>query len=358
MNAQPIPFDSGPLETLAERLGARLSVDDCGPQADYPSPADASWTTGAATPLLDQGLLAVDGPDSATFLHNQLTNDIEHLGDAEARWYGYCSPKGRLLSTFLGWRSAEGFRLTVSRGLTEPVRKRLSMYVLRAKAKVRDASAETLLIGLIGDRARDALARLGLATPTAMAVSRHDGLTAVGLTAVSLAGDAAPASDRWILEVPADRVDEVWAVLRATLTPVSTSVWRRTEVLSGIPRILPGTSEHFVPQMVNFELVGGVNFKKGCYPGQEVVARSQYLGKLKRRTFVAHLDGTPPAAGADVTLPGQSEPVGEVVLAAPDARGGTDLLFEARTDALAGSTPMVGGIALRIGRLPYEIPGA
>ncbi|MEN9314328.1 MAG: hypothetical protein RIS35_721 [Pseudomonadota bacterium] len=372
MSAQPLPFDPASPESLAEFLGARAIVDECGPQACYENAeagagpgesrpwgraADSDWTAGSVSPLLDLGMLAVDGAEAAGFLHNQLTNDVQHLGDAQARWYGYCSPKGRLLSNFLGWRTAEGFAFTVARGLAEPMRKRLSMYVLRSKAKVRDASAEAILLGLIGERAPAALERLGLTAPEAMAVTRQGALTVIGLAPVAAPGETAAPVSRWMLCVPVDRLAEVWTELRALLEPVSTAVWRRTEILSGVPRIVPPTSEHFVPQMVNFELVGGVDFKKGCYPGQEVVARSQYLGKLKRRTFLAHLDGAPPAAGTDVTLPGQTEPVGEVVIAAPGAGGGAVLLFEARTDTLAGGTPTVEGRALRLGRLPYEIPG-
>lgn len=358
MSAQPLPFDPATPEALAEFLGARPGVDECGPQACYDASGEADWATGSVSPLLDLGLLCVEGADAASFLHNQLTNDVQHLGDTQARWFGYCSPKGRLLSNFLGWRSGEGFAFTVARGLAEPMRKRLSMYVLRAKAKVRDASAEQILLGLIGERVPAALERLGMPAPEPMAVARDAmPMTVIGLAPVAARGETAPPVPRWMLCVPPDRLAEVWGELRATLAPVSSTVWRRTEILSGVARIVPPTSEHFVPQMVNFELVGGVDFKKGCYPGQEVVARSQYLGKLKRRTFLAHLDGAPPAAGTDVTLRGRTEPVGEVVLAAPEAGGGAVLLFEARTDTLAGEAPTVEGHALRLGRLPYAIPG-
>jgi folate-binding protein YgfZ len=122
-----------------------------------------------------------------------------------------------------------------------------------------------------------------------------------------------------------------------------------------VPRVVAGTSELFVPQMVNFESVDGVNFRKGCYPGQEVVARSQYLGKLKRRMFAGHGDGVPPEPGADVVPAAGGEPCGQVVLAAPDGAGGFDLLFESQTAAVEAGPVAVGGATLALRALPYAL---
>ncbi len=133
---------------------------------------------------------------------------------------------------------------------------------------------------------------------------------------------------RWLLVVPAERAQAAWQAVTAVAEPIGTADWRRTEVLAGVPRIVPGTYEQFVPQMLNFESVDGVSFRKGCYPGQEIVARSQYLGKLKRRMFVGHGEGPEPAPGSDVTPADGGEPCGQVVIAAPDPAGGFDLLFE------------------------------
>jgi len=367
-----------------DRLGARLEVDDCGPQAAYPGVTVAGLAAGFVAPLLDLGLLAVTGAEAAHFLHGQLTNDVEHLGDAEMRWYGYCTPKGRLLATLAGWKDAEGIMLVAPRPQAEPLRKRLSMYVLRSKAKVLDRSAEVVLLGVGGAAGPAALAALGLAAPSGLDGESSDGLVVVGMPAIDAgreddvaargAGVGADAGSdtvgaraqagatgadaaipRWLLAVPADRLDAAWATLCATLRPVSTTAWRWTEVRAGVPRIVAGALEQFVPQMINFEVVGGVNFRKGCYPGQEIVARSQYLGKLKRRMFAAHLDGPEPAPGSDV-LGADGQPCGQVVLAAPAPRGGVDLLVESQVAAVQAGGLTAGGVALEMGSLPYALP--
>lgn len=352
--AQPV-HDPARLAPLVERLGARWSADACGAQAVFPEADPVRLAGGFAAPLPDLGVLEVSGADAVTFLHAQLTNDVEHLGSGEARWFGYCSPKGRLLSTFLGWGAEDGVALTVARPQAEALRKRLSMYVLRAKARVVDRSDAVVLFGLGGDAVPAALAEIGLDAPAAMSVARHDGLAVTGLPPVADVLVPGPLP-RWLLAVPAERVDTVWSVLAARLCPASSTLWRRTEVRSGIPRIVAGAVERFVPQMINFELVGGVNFKKGCYPGQEVVARSQYLGKLKRRMFLARLAGPAPAPGADVVPADGGEPIGEVVLSAEAPGGAAEVLFEARTEAVPGSRPCVDGAPLEVLALPYEVP--
>jgi folate-binding protein YgfZ len=177
----------------------------------------------------------------------------------------------------------------------------------------------------------------------------------VGLPAVTVPATDAPLP-RWLLVVPADQATEVWGRLTAVSSPMSGLAWRHAEVLSAVPRIVPATQELFVPQMINFESVDGVNFRKGCYPGQEVVARSQYLGKLKRRMFLAHGLGVEPAPGSDVLPASGGEPCGQVVLAAADGAGGFDVLFEARTEALdAGAPRTVDGTVLTVRALPYAL---
>ncbi|HWS74848.1 MAG TPA: folate-binding protein [Quisquiliibacterium sp.] len=341
----------GAWHPLAQALGLRLEEDAWGLQARSAAAAAPQLAAGFAAPLPDLGLLAVTGADALGFLHGQLTNDVEHLADAEARWYGYCTAKGRLLSTFLGWREDEGVALTVARPMAETVRKRLAMFVLRAKAKVSDASDSRLLFGVGGSGAPEALRGLGLEAPGPMAVSRARGASVVGLPAVAVAGRAC---GRWLLSVPAADAPDAWRALGA-LAPVSSETWRWTEVLAGVPRIVAATAEHFVPQMLNLDLSGGVSFTKGCYPGQEIVARTHYLGKQRRRMFVGHLMGAAPGPGSDV-LDAQRAPVGRVVLAAPSPVGGADLLFEAQIAALAEGPLSVDGTRIVPGELPYALP--
>lgn len=350
-----LPHDPASLAPLIERLGGRLAVDDCGAQALFTPLTPAVIAGGFACLLTDLGLLEVRGADATNFLHNQLTNDVEQLDEGSARWFGYCSPKGRLLTTLLGWRDEDGVRLILPRPQAEPIRKRLSMFVLRAKARVTDASDAMPLIGLVGDAARATLLGLGLQAPEPMTLARTPGCTVIGLPGIAAAPGAA-VSPRWLLAAPQDTISELWQQLTMTLPAVDSTAWRWTEVRSGIPRIVAGAVEQFVPQMVNLELVGGVSFTKGCYPGQEVVARSQYLGKLRRRMFLAHLPGPVPAPGADVLPAGGGEPLGQVVIAAPALAGGADLLIEARTDGLADARPVIAGVALTLETLPYSVP--
>ena len=304
------------------------------------TPVDDSTADGALR-LTDWALLRARGPDAATFLQSQLTQDVLGLHRDQVRLSGYCSAKGRLLASLWVWRMDDDtFGLLCSVDLAAPLSKRLSMYVLRAKCKIDDASADWALWGLVGASARQWL----------------------GASAVP-PGRAAPHGGGWALGLrPAEGHARHHVVQPATaaapaLPALEAPVWQRLEVTSGVPRITAATVEQFVPQMINLERVGGVDFQKGCYPGQEVVARSQYRGTLKRRM---HLFATASAAH-----PGQevfhsddpSQPAGMVVNAATDAHE-TRLLAEVKLAALDHGTLHLGsasGPALRRLELPYPI---
>jgi folate-binding protein YgfZ len=238
-----------------------------------------------AVRLADWGLIRARGADAVTFLQGQLTNDLAPLGANQARLAGFCTAKGRLLASFVAWQAGpDEWLLACSADLLAPTLKRLSMFVLRAKCQLSDASAELPLWGVAGEAAQQ---WLGADTPAApWAVRRKGEAQVVRLPDASgclrcLA--IGPALDQALADVPALHLE----------------AWRWLEVQSGVVRIVAATSEAFVPQMVNFELVGGVSFKKGCYPGQEVVARSQYRGTLKRRGALLSAE-TPLAPGQEV----------------------------------------------------------
>jgi folate-binding protein YgfZ len=259
------------------------------------------------------------------------------------------------MATLRTWRAGDEVRLLLSRPLASSIAKRLSMFVLRAKAKVIDTSDASVVFGLIGEPAvRAAIASTTISPPAPEASVVDAGLELVGLPAMP--HDETGALPRWLLIVPADQAASTWTRLSATASPISARAWRRSEVLAGVPRIVPGTSEHFVPQMVNFESVDGVSFTKGCYPGQEIVARSQYLGKLKRRMFLGSGHGDLPVPGQDVhTLIDGAEPCGEVVLAAPDGQGGFEVLFESQIDAVEQGGVRIGLHRLTLRPLPYPL---
>jgi hypothetical protein len=274
--------------------------------------------------LPDWGLIRARGEDSRSFLHGQLTQDMLKLAPGETRLAGYCSAKGRLLASFVVWLDGDDVLLACSADLLPATLKRLSMFVLRAKCKLSDATAELPLYGLVGDAVQAAAAERSIAwLPDAQGVPR------------ALCVGAPPAGPALDIEL-----------------------WRWLEVHSGVARIVGATVEHFVPQMVNLELVGGVNFQKGCYPGQEIVARSQYRGTLKRRAYVVQAQA-PLQPGQEIFSPAEPEqPVGEVVLAAAPAGRAPVALVELKIAAAHG--PLHAGSAtgpsLQLGALPYAFP--
>jgi folate-binding protein YgfZ len=349
--AQPV-WNLAAVERLAQEVGGVVRVDACGPGIDVGTASlpDRDFLA----PLPDLGVIGASGEAAAAFLHGQLTNDVEHLVPGIAHWAGYCSAKGRLLSTMRYWRDEQTIWLTSARPLAQLLTKRLSRYVLRAKAKVTDYSDACAVFGLCG-------ASLGLLAANTLALlvpgpdeaSSNGGAHLVGLPGLPQADGAV--RPRWLLVVAADQAAQIWQTLQAAGTPVASEAWRRTEVLCAIPRIVPGSYEQFVPQMINFESVDGVNFRKGCYPGQEIVARSQYLGKLKRRMFLATGQGATPEPGSDILADAGGEPCGQVVLAASDGAGGFDVLFESQLAAIEAGGVRAGSIPLSLGNLPYSL---
>ena len=430
---------------------------------DIQSPTPTSGEAVLPYALLQNlGVLRAQGPDAPSFLHGQFSNDILTLMPGHARLAGYLTPNGRLLATFWVIRhdmppapeqpAVPTFWLVCSRDLAAAMAKRLSMYVLRAKCKIVDASNDHAVLGFVGParRATQALAghedvvvtaalpdvtltettadmlttsvrhRLGndrllvrslLVVPRALVAPAADTTDAPAGTgtpaseapqasgsaeaprddqaATAQATGAAPAASA---EAPrGDNSAAAGASQPAPRFRMSESDWLQLDVASGIPWIRAASSETFVPQMVNLELVGGVNFKKGCYPGQEVVARSEYRGKVKRRMFAGMCSGPLPEPGTDV-LSWDGTPIGQVIEVASlsadtddEVIAGNDLvmdpdqeelpivlvgrrfllLFEARIEVIGAQPRSAGMIAtsLRIGnaaigllKLPYDIP--
>ncbi|MFB9240359.1 folate-binding protein YgfZ [Massilia antarctica] len=333
--------------------GARLAQDGSANLSDFGhSLGVAELAPGFVAPITDQGLIAVTGDDAASFLHNQLTNDVEHLGLAEARLAGYCSPKGRLQATFLMWRTSESVFLQLARDIQPALQKRLSMFVLRAKAKLSDAGAGQVLLGIGGAAAQAALAPLfGALPPTPYSRIDHP----LG-TLIRVADAFGSARYQWLATPEAAQA--AWPALAAGLRAAGTDAWRLADIHAGVPQVTLKTQEQFVPQMVNFELLGGVNFKKGCYPGQEIVARSQYLGKLKRRTALAAIDA-PAISGDDVfAVDDPDQPCGMIVNSAPNGSGGVDALVEMKLAAIEQGEVRLGsasGVPLRLLPMPYAL---
>ena len=295
--------------------------------------AEAVLREAVHAPLAELGVIAASGDDAARFLHGQLTNDVEHLAADRLALAGYCTAKGRLLSTFRLWRDERGVCLLLPRELLPGVLKRLSMFVLRAKAKLVDDSAawHVSVPAAPGDCVRDGATR----------IARLPGSPRV--------------PERFLVLAPAAQAGQVASRLAELHTVGSGAFWW-SEIDAGVPTVFAATQEKFVPQMINFEVIGGVSFSKGCYPGQEVVARSQYRGKLRRRMQLAHCAAAAPA-GADVFAEGDAEAAGTVVMAAAAPGGGFDLLFECPQEKAEAPLRLsaANGPALELRPMPYEL---
>lgn len=331
-----------------ERQGASLDPGTGAAAFGSALPAGGSFVA----PLTDLGHIALTGDDAAAFLHGQITNDVEHLDTATVRLAGYCTPTGRLLATFLMWRTADAILLQLPREIQPPIQKRLQMYVLRAKAKLADVSDTLVAIGLAGRDAEALLSRLFPALPAAP-WTRAEGERGALLRLPDAAGQP-----RWQWIGTPDEAERLWPEFAAVLPVAGSAAWRLAEIEAGIAQVRKATQEQFVPQMINLELVGGVNFRKGCYPGQEIVARSQYLGKLKRRTMLADVEGDA-AAGMEIfSVADPEQPCGMVVDAVRRPDGAASLLAELKTAAIDDGEIRLGsadGPALRFRPLPYEL---
>lgn len=308
-----------------------------------------------STRLDHLGIIEVGGPDAARFLHAQLTNDVLSQDATRARLTGYCSPRGRLLATAVILRSAsDTFLLVTARDILGATVKRLSMFVLRSKLTLADRSAVTSVWGLTGVAAGERVATsFGPLPSSPYAMAQKEGVCLVALP-------PAMGLPRWLAVVAADSTPP-WMHEMSGLSDPGASFWRWLEIRAGIPTVTAKTQEKFVPQMINFEALGGVDFDKGCYPGQEVVARSQYLGRLKRRMMLANVDAAAPhpEAGSDLFTADSPEPCGVVVAAEPSPLGGIDLLVELPVDAHPPEGFHVAdsrGPLVILLPLPYDLP--
>lgn len=349
------------LPQAAAASSTELSLDADALAAQFDALRNGSFVSLAS----DTGLIAVNGADAAAFLHGQLTNDVERLAPAQARLAGYCSAKGRLLATFLMWRdpSADAtIYLACGADVQAGVQKRLSMFVLRAKAKLTDGTATHVLLQVGGPAAEAVLAGTFASLPDSALAAAHGTLGDAPTSLVRLPdAGTARALPRFLWSVPVAQAGAAWASLTqaAGVVTVAPDIAAWLDVHSGVARVTSATQEQFVPQMINWEVVGGVNFRKGCYPGQEVVARSQYRGTIKRRLHLAHIDGAPPQPGqALVETSDPDQPCGMIVQAAVAPSGGYDALVELKLAAREANDVRLGaadGPALAFAELPYDI---
>ncbi|MCL2308987.1 MAG: hypothetical protein FWC42_01750 [Proteobacteria bacterium] len=364
----------------------------------------------------DVGLLRVSGADAASFLHNQFSTNVSALIPQQGQYSTYNSPKGRMLASLFLWResplpppapfskevSAEGgrgfiageekspplqgegwggdgvsassptlanergeaFFILLAADLAEAVRKRLSMYVLRSKVTIEDVSASYAFLGLCGadvsaqahtgERARPPVSPSPpVPLPQGERGAKHNVRTQNGITTIALS------STRLLLILPLEALPEHWPKLTQNARPTGRHLWRRAAILDGIPLITAATADRLIPQSANWDALGGLDFQKGCYPGQEIIARTRYLGRTKERLYLAHCDET---AVFDSATPLYSPTFGEqacglIVNAAPD-RQGQIMLASFQTSAADSPIHVArpNGPMLTLLPLPYALP--
>ena len=273
--------------------------------------------------LSQLGLIAVQGADAANFLQGQFSNDVSEVSERRSQLSGYCSPKGRLLAVCRLFLRDGVYYLLLPQDILDATLKRLRMYVVRAQVTLSNASDLLIRIGVFGS---DAVARVTALLGTlpnevndVTQIQHPDEL----LTVLRLPGTV----QRFVIIGELAGIKTLWGALQPNALHVSADYWRLLDIRAGLPTIHTATMDTFVPQMVNLDLLGGLSFTKGCYPGQEIVARTHHLGSIKRRMVHAWTAASdPPVPGDTLYTADNSQAVGQLVVAEPSPRSGFEML--------------------------------
>ena len=343
--------------TFLNQHGAQFSEGCVDTYASLKNELDAAETGTVFCDLSHEGLIAASGEDAVAFLQGQLSNDVAALTENTAQWNSWSSPKGRLLVTFLMWKSTDNVYMQLPRSLQPAIQKRLGMFVLRSKVKLVDAS--------------DTLIKIGIADRDTTRLEANTGAVFGDITRLPMQTIVTPlgrvirlSSNRFEVVATIENATKIWQKLSSIAKPVGAPVWDGFAIRDGIITVLPETQDQFVAQMANFELIGGVNFKKGCYVGQEIIARTQYRGILKKRMVLVHgKSPTMPKAGTPVYAPEFGDQMaGQIANVAPSVNhhidGGFDALVVAQLESINANSlrlASVAGNALNILPLPYEV---
>lgn len=299
------------------------------------------------------GLISAEGTDTADFLQSQFSNDVRHVSIESSQLNAYCNPKGRILASFRLFYFNNKYYMELPRSLIESTLKRLRMFVMRSQVKLEDESDSLARIGIAGPDSERFIKELGLGCPNEVDSS--------SLTDNVLVLRTPGLTPRFEIHAPVAHLAPVWEALASKAMPVGCGVWSLLDIQAGLPTIQDETVDSFVPQMVNLELINGVSFKKGCYPGQEIVARMQYLGKLKKRMYRAHIESNEKILAGDNLYSGSSgnsQSIGNIVNAQPSPDGGYDVLAVIQiTEADQGEVRLTNknGSILEIVKLPYSL---
>ncbi|VAW95887.1 tRNA-modifying protein YgfZ [hydrothermal vent metagenome] len=323
----------------------------------FNSPETEIKNSTAATILADLShyrLFRVSGADANSFLQGQLSNDINHVTENQAQMSAYCSPKGRALALFRVFHFDNAYFLSLPDEIAETTMKRLNMFIMRSDVTMDDVTNDYFHFGIAG---KDAAAKLKAALNLAELPDETDAsIIANGLCLQKLAGTP----DRFELIGSSDGATTMWNALQPSCVPVGESAWSLQRINAGIPEILTNSVETFVPQMLNLQLINTINFQKGCYPGQEIVARTKYLGKLKKRLYLAEVPtANPIEIGTDIYQSGDNlQSVGKIVLASANSSETTRVLVVLQIAAAEKQSLFLAekdGPTLKILAMPYDL---
>ncbi len=294
-------------------------------------------------------LFKVSGDDAQSFLQGQLTNDIRNVDAEHHQLSAHCNPKGRMMFMMRLFAREDGYYLSIPQELADHALKRLRMFVLMSKVTIDEISDQWLHIGIAGDNAKSLITRI-LSTPS---LNKDETSQGQHGTVLTLSGP-----HRYELIISTEIAESIASELTEHAKPVGKDCWDYLDIESGIPSLTTATVEAFVPQMTNMQVVNGVSFTKGCYTGQEVVARMQYLGKLKRRMYRCHIDSTTaPKAGDEIESPDSTsgQGAGKVVTVASSPQGGYEMLAVIEVNSAEAGSASINGTTLTIKELPYSL---
>lgn len=273
------------------------------------------------TDLSDESLIRVSGADAVPFLQGQLSTDLEKLGPGVSQFSSWSNAKGRVVTLCRAFRRGDDIYLALPASLQAVVQKKLALYVLRSKVALTDASGQLGRLGIAGDDAPALLTQAGLPVPAG-----QDTVTRQGDIQIIRLHGTLP---RYALYGPPDAV----AALREKFGAHSDAAWRLQKIFAGEPTVYPQTSERFVAQMLGLDELGAIDYKKGCYIGQEVIARAHYRGAVKRHLLRAVCEGTTELRpGDEIQAAGQDGTVAEVIDTQRDPEGRWPMLLVVQDD--------------------------
>jgi len=302
--------------------------------------------------LCHYSLIEASGDDVVDFLQGQLTNDINQVTESIGQLSAYCNPKGRILANFRIFKRSNRYFLRLRSDICEPTLKRLRMFIMRSKVELIDRSDELSRMGIAGLNATKQLATMFATLPE----NSDESITENDITIIKLAGTL----PRYEAHGTTEKIKELWEILQKDATAIGENSWNLLTIRAAIPEIVSETVEAFVPQMVNLQAINSLSFTKGCYPGQEVVARMHYLGKLKRRLFIGSVKSDElPVSGQPIMTGDENEQkVGQIVTASWSKNKQIEFLAVLQIEKAESETLHIGsgtGSVIQLMDLPYSL---